>query len=79
MVKRQIPKWRELAPVLKPPPRTGTRRERSLARAANIEDLRDRARRRTPRAAFDYVDGAADDEISLSQSRDLYRSIGFQP
>lgn len=68
-----------MAPVLKPPPRTGTRRERSLARAANIEDLRDRARRRTPLAAFDYVDGAADDEISLNQSRYLYRSIGFEP
>jgi L-lactate dehydrogenase (cytochrome) len=79
MVKRQIPKWRELAPVLKPPPKEGTRRERSLARAANIEDLRFRAMRRTPRAAFDYVDGAADDEISLKQSRDLYRSIGFTP
>ena len=35
--------------------------------------------RRTPRAAFDYVDGAADDEISLRQSRDLYRAIGFTP
>lgn len=79
MVKRQMPKWRDLAPVLKPPPRTGTRRERSLARAANIEDLRIRAKRRTPRGAFDYVDGAADDEISLKRSRDLYRSIGFVP
>jgi len=79
MVKRQRPKWRELAPVLKSPPRTGTRRERSLAHAANIEDLRVRAKRRTPRAAFDYVDGAADDELSLQRSRNLYQSIGFAP
>jgi L-lactate dehydrogenase (cytochrome) len=79
MVKRQVPKWRELAPVLKPAPRTGTHRERSLAHAANIEDLRLRGKRRTPRAAFDYVDGAADDEISLNQSRDLFRSINFLP
>ena len=79
MVKRQMPKWRELAPVLKPPPKVGTRRERTLSCAANIEDLRMRAKHRTPRAAFDYVDGAADDEISLTRSRDLYRSIRFVP
>ncbi len=79
MVKRQRPKWRELAPVLVPPPRSGTRRERLLARDANIEDLRNRARRRTPRAPFDYVDGAAEDEISLARSRDMYRSIEFAP
>lgn len=79
MVKRQRPKWRELAPFLIPPPRSGTRRERLLARDANIEDLRNRARRRTPRAPFDYVDGAAEDEISLARSRDMYRSIEFVP
>jgi L-lactate dehydrogenase (cytochrome) len=57
----------------------GTRLTRSLAHAANIEDLREMGRRRTPRAAFDYVDGAADDEISLNRSRGLYRSIEFAP
>ena len=53
--------------------------ERSLGRLANIDDLRKRGRRRTPRAAFDYVDGAADDEISLSQSRRLFRELEFVP
>lgn len=79
MVKRQIPRWSELAPLLKPPPRTGTRLEHSLSRAANIADLRKRAKRRTPRAAFDYVDGAADDEIGIARSRGLYRSLEFVP
>jgi len=50
-----------------------------LARAANIADLRQQGRRRTPRAAFDYVDGAADDELSLGRSRDLFRSLEFVP
>ena len=46
---------------------------------ANVEDLRRRARRRTPRAPFDYVDGAADAEISLARSRGLFASIEFVP
>jgi L-lactate dehydrogenase (cytochrome) len=46
---------------------------------ASIDDLRRRARRRTPRAPFDYVDGAADAEISLARSRDLFANIEFLP
>ncbi|MCL1601689.1 MAG: alpha-hydroxy-acid oxidizing protein [Actinomycetia bacterium] len=79
MTHRQIPKWTDLAPLLSPGPRTGTRRQRSLTRAASISDLRRRARRRTPRAVFDYVDGAADDEISLARSRSTFRDLEFQP
>jgi L-lactate dehydrogenase (cytochrome) len=37
------------------------------------------ARRRTPRAVFDYVDGAADDEISINRSRMIYRNLEFHP
>lgn len=79
MTRRQMPKWSDLAPLLRPGPRFGTRRQRSLASAASISDLRTRARRRTPRAVFDYVDGAADDEISLSRSRSTFRDLEFQP
>jgi L-lactate dehydrogenase (cytochrome) len=78
-MKRQRPKWSELAPLLKPQPRTGTRLERRLARAADIGDLRKLGRRRTPKAAFDYVDGAADDEISLNRSRDVFNNLEFVP
>lgn len=44
-----------------------------------MDDLRRRARRRTPRAPFDYVDGAADAEISLGRSKDLFGNIEFLP
>ena len=37
------------------------------------------ARRRTPRAAFDYVDGAAGAEISLRRARDLFAQLEFCP
>lgn len=36
-----------------------------LSRAANVADLRELARRRLPRGIFDYIDGGAEDEVSL--------------
>lgn len=79
MTKRQFPRWSELAPLLRPAASEGTRRQASLSRAASVDDLRTRARRRTPKAVFDYVDGAADDEISLERSRIMFRDLEFQP
>ena len=35
-------------------------------RIVNIEDLRKAAKRRLPRAVFDYIDGGADGEITLA-------------
>jgi len=40
-----------------------------LARCYTVDDLRAAARRRLPRAAFDYLDGAAEDEVSLRRNR----------
>ncbi|MFN3764247.1 MAG: alpha-hydroxy-acid oxidizing protein [Aliihoeflea sp.] len=37
---------------------------------ANVEDMRQRARRRLPRAVFDYVDGGAGDERGVQRNRD---------
>lgn len=79
MSKRQMPKWSEIAPLLVSTKGDMDRHTRSLSRAAGIDDLRRRAKRRTPRAVFDYVDGAAQDEVSLSRSRDLFRDLEFQP
>lgn len=78
MVQRRLISWSDLAPLLGARP-AGTRRQARLAYDASIWDLRERARRRAPRSVFDYVDGAADDEISLQRSRDLFRSLVFQP
>lgn len=39
-----------------------------LDRCFSIDDLRRRARQRLPRAVFDYIDGAADDEQTLSRN-----------
>jgi L-lactate dehydrogenase (cytochrome) len=53
--------------------------KRRLAAAYTIEDLRRLAKRRTPKAAFDYTDGAADDELSLERARQAFRDIEFHP
>lgn len=79
MVERRLPRPSELRPLLKPAPfvRDGT--ERRLARAASIPDLREIARRRTPRAVFDYTDGSADTEVTLQRARDTFARVEFQP
>lgn len=52
---------------------------RRLSRAYTIGDLRRIGRSRTPRSIFDYVDGAAEDEISIRRARRLLRGIEFRP
>jgi len=78
-VKRQLPRWSELRPLLRfnPPVLNPTRRR--LSKAHTIDDLRRVARRRTPRSVFDYTDGAAEGEISLRRARELFGSIEFCP
>ena len=45
----------------------------------NIEDLRKRARRRLPRAVFDFIDGGAEDEVSLRLNRVGFERLTFRP
>lgn len=50
-----------------------------LSDAQTIDDLRKIAKRRTPAAAFDYTDGAADDEISMNRARQAFKDVEFHP
>ncbi len=45
----------------------------------NVDDLRTEARRRLPRAVFDYIDGAAEDEVTLARNEKAFRSWAFSP
>ena len=45
----------------------------------NIADLRALARRRLPNAAFDYLDGAADDEITAKDNIAAFSEVIFKP
>jgi L-lactate dehydrogenase (cytochrome) len=79
MTERQIPKWSELRLLLQPKPIELNPTRRRLLRALTINDLRSLARRRTPRAVFDYADGAAEEEISLHRARRLFQTLEFRP
>jgi L-lactate dehydrogenase (cytochrome) len=45
----------------------------------NIEDLRILARKRLPRAVFDYIDGAADGEVTLRENSRAFEAVLFRP
>lgn len=78
MTARRVPRPRELAPLLRFERPFGGR-TRKLARAQTIWDLRELARKRTPKVAFDYTDGAADAEISLDRAREAFTDLEFRP
>jgi L-lactate dehydrogenase (cytochrome) len=53
--------------------------ERRLGRAANVDDLRRIAKRRLPGGVFDYIDGAAEDEVTLGRNTGGFDDIEFRP
>ena len=55
------------------------RTKRLLRKAANVEDLRKLAKRRLPIGVFDYIDGGAEDEITLRKNVEAYRKVSFKP
>lgn len=78
-IRRRIPTWGAIAPLL------GFRRpvldpvERRLRAALTVKDLAHVARRTTPRSVFDYVHGAAEDELSLRRARSAFAAVEFSP
>ena len=78
-IPRQVPNPQEIFELLKfKTPDFNPKRAR-LAKAQTIEDLRRIAKRRTPAAAFDYTDGAADYEVSMDRSRQAFKDVEFHP
>jgi isopentenyl diphosphate isomerase/L-lactate dehydrogenase-like FMN-dependent dehydrogenase len=58
-----------------------TRAARAVAspRVVCVEDLRPLARRRVPRAVFDYLDGGADGEVTLRENCRAFEALTFRP
>lgn len=79
MVKRSFPNPRELAPLMKFKTPELNGKKRRLDSALTIYDLKNIANRRTPKAAFDYTDGAAEMELSLSRARQAFEDVEFHP
>ena len=78
MTARRLPRWSELRSILQPKPiQFGAGRR--LAKAYTVRDLREIALKRMPRAVFDYVEGGADEEISIQRSLAAFRRVEFHP
>jgi L-lactate dehydrogenase (cytochrome) len=75
-LKRRVPAigalWRFISPTVR------VQRD-SWARVVTTEDLRRLARRRTPQAVFDYVEGAAELELSAHRAIAAFEAVTFRP
>lgn len=77
MSKRQLPRWSDLKPILgfKSP----FSRSDAVSSAVTISQLRNIGKAKTPRAVFDYTDGAAGEELSYGRAYEAYRRLEFHP
>lgn len=77
MSKRQFPRWSDLKPIIgfKSP----FSRSNEVASAVTISQLRSIGKAKTPRAVFDYTDGAAGEELSYGRAYEAYRQLEFHP
>lgn len=61
------------------PEQPTARRRPTSRRLVSVDDARDRARRILPRVVFDYVDGGADDEVTMAANVAAWRRLAFRP
>ena len=79
-MRRRLPLWRDVQPLMGDIRPRFDRTQALLDRCASVADVRALARRRVPRAVFDYTDGAAgQDEASLRRARHAFSRVEFQP
>jgi L-lactate dehydrogenase (cytochrome) len=78
-VSRRLPRWGEVRELVQFRRPSLDPVQRRLDAALSIGDLRRVARRTTPRAVFDYVDGAADEEVTVTRNRAAFRDVTFLP
>ncbi len=76
-MKRQFPRWKNIKPLLGWSLPKFPLEDRKLKRAVNLQELRLLARKRVPKAVFDYVDGGANDEISYQRSEETFSKVQF--
>jgi L-lactate dehydrogenase (cytochrome) len=72
-------KVRDMRKLVQLRPVTLNPTERRLDSCYDVSDLRRVAKRRIPRPVFDYVDGAADEEISVAANAAAFRAWRFLP
>ena len=76
---RRVMRVRDMRKLVQLRPVSLNPTERRLAACYDVSDLRKAARRRIPRPVFDYVDGAADEEIAVKANEAAFRAWRFLP
>lgn len=79
MTRRSLPRWSDARELLGERPPRRDRITRRLEGLHSIEDVRAAARRRVPHSVFEFVDGAAEQEVSLRRSRAAFDRVEFHP
>jgi L-lactate dehydrogenase (cytochrome) len=77
-MKRQLPRWKSIKPLLGWGLPKSPFRDRKLNFVVNLAELRSLAKRRVPKAVFDYVDGGANDELAYARSQEIYSRVEFK-
>lgn len=77
-MKRQLPRWKSIKPLLGWGLPKSPFRDRKLNSVVNLAELRSLAKRRVPKAVFDYVDGGANDELAYTRSQEIYSRVEFK-
>ncbi len=76
-MKRQFPRWKNIKPLLGWSLPKFPLPDRKLKQAVNLPEMRLLAKKRVPKAVFDYVDGGANDEISYKRSAQAFENVQF--
>jgi isopentenyl diphosphate isomerase/L-lactate dehydrogenase-like FMN-dependent dehydrogenase len=77
-MKRQLPRWKSIKPLLGWTFPKFPLGDRKLENSVNLAELRLLAKRRVPKAVFDYVDGGANDELAYARSQEIYSRVEFK-
>ena len=77
-MKRQLPRWKSIKPLLGWGLPKSPFRDRKLNSVVNLAELRLLAKKRVPKAVFDYVDGGANDELAYARSQEIYSKVEFK-
>src|SRR3954466_3745431 len=51
----------------------------SIGNAMNVEDMRRAARARLPNVVFEYLEGGAEDEVTVAANREAFRRLTLGP
>ena len=77
-MKRQLPRWKNIKPLLGWSMPKFPLPDRKLKNVVNLAEMRNLAKKRVPKAVFDYVDGGANDELAYVRSQEIYSRVEFK-